>query len=94
MFTMSSPTSFKDGDRSQPAFGKQETHVDEISPSNDSEYENQIRVASPKLRGRALTAALAFVAGTGFTLFGYVSTECTSRLSGSFIGDNLGMIKV
>lgn len=34
--------------------------------------ENEIHAAKPRLRGRKLTAALAFVAGTGFTLFGYV----------------------
>ena len=33
--------------------------------------ESEIHAAKPYLRGRALTAALAFVAGTGFTLFGY-----------------------
>jgi hypothetical protein len=27
---------------------------------------------APSLRGRKLTAAAAFIAGTGFTLFGYV----------------------
>lgn len=36
----------------------------------DPQYED-IRNAAPMLRGRALTWALAFVAGTGFTLFGY-----------------------
>lgn len=35
-----------------------------------SEYDEQIRNAAPMLQGRRLTAALAFVAGTGFTLFG------------------------
>jgi hypothetical protein len=31
-----------------------------------------IAAHEPSLRGRKLTAAVAFVAGTGFTLFGYV----------------------
>ncbi|OCH90720.1 general substrate transporter [Obba rivulosa] len=43
----------------------------EVSDATDSEYEAQIRSAEPTLRGRKLTAAIAFVAGTGFTLFGY-----------------------
>ncbi|KAI0921362.1 hypothetical protein AcW1_004642 [Taiwanofungus camphoratus] len=33
--------------------------------------DDQVRAAAPRLRGKRLTAALAFVAGTGFTLFGY-----------------------
>ncbi|KAI0092609.1 general substrate transporter [Irpex rosettiformis] len=33
--------------------------------------QSEIHAAKPYLRGRTLTAALAFVAGTGFTLFGY-----------------------
>ncbi|KAH9938532.1 general substrate transporter [Fomitopsis serialis] len=32
---------------------------------------DEIRAHAPALRGKRLTAALAFVAGTGFTLFGY-----------------------
>jgi hypothetical protein len=31
-----------------------------------------IATHAPSLRGRKLIAAVAFVAGTGFTLFGYV----------------------
>lgn len=33
---------------------------------------DEVRSCAPALRGKRLTAALAFVAGTGFTLFGYV----------------------
>lgn len=33
--------------------------------------EAEVQESAPVLRGRALTAALSFVAGTGFTLFGY-----------------------
>ncbi|TFY54378.1 hypothetical protein EVJ58_g8903 [Rhodofomes roseus] len=36
-----------------------------------AEMDAEIRAHAPALRGRRLTAALAFVAGTGFTLFGY-----------------------
>ncbi|CCM04837.1 uncharacterized protein FIBRA_07030 [Fibroporia radiculosa] len=42
-----------------------------IAYSYGSTFEDEIRAAAPSLRGRRLTAALAFVAGTGFTLFGY-----------------------
>lgn len=38
----------------------------------DAVYEAEVQAAAPQLHGRKLTAALAFVAGTGFTLFGYV----------------------
>ncbi|KZT12841.1 general substrate transporter [Laetiporus sulphureus 93-53] len=44
----------------------------EGSFSYGSGLDDEIRAAVPTLRGRRLTAALAFVAGTGFTLFGYV----------------------
>ncbi|TCD66942.1 hypothetical protein EIP91_000720 [Steccherinum ochraceum] len=50
---------------------EKQTDVKVGVPSDVSEYEDQLREAAPKLRGRQLTAALAFVAGTGFTLFGY-----------------------
>ncbi|KAI0771581.1 general substrate transporter [Trametes elegans] len=35
------------------------------------EFEAEVAAAAPYLSGAALTAAIAFVAGTGFTLFGY-----------------------
>lgn len=41
--------------------------------STEEVLENDIREAAPLLHGRTLTAALAFVAGTGFTLFGCVA---------------------
>lgn len=40
--------------------------------TSDAGYEAELQAAAPVLRGRKLTAALAFVAGTGFTLFGCV----------------------
>ncbi|CAL1701462.1 unnamed protein product [Somion occarium] len=46
-----------------------------------SEYDEQIRNAAPMLQGRRLTAALAFVAGTGFTLFGYDQGVMSALLS-------------
>ncbi|KAI0736145.1 general substrate transporter [Fomitopsis betulina] len=36
-----------------------------------ADISDEVRSRAPLLRGRQLTAALAFVAGTGFTLFGY-----------------------
>ncbi|KAI9000876.1 general substrate transporter [Trametes punicea] len=38
---------------------------------NSPEFEAEVAAAAPFLRGSVLTAAIAFVAGTGFTLFGY-----------------------
>lgn len=38
---------------------------------------DEVRSCAPILRGKRLTAALAFVAGTGFTLFGYVHVQLT-----------------
>ncbi|THG95508.1 hypothetical protein EW026_g6161 [Hermanssonia centrifuga] len=50
---------------------KRLSRVKEAANQGDSDFEAEIYAASPKLRGRTLTAALAFVAGTGFTSFGY-----------------------
>lgn len=36
------------------------------------EFESEVATHALSLRGWKLTAALAFVTGTGFTLFGYV----------------------
>ncbi|KAH9939894.1 general substrate transporter [Amylocystis lapponica] len=44
---------------------------DEASVTYGSTWGDEIDNVMPSLRGRRLTAALAFVAGTGFTLFGY-----------------------
>lgn len=35
-------------------------------------FEAEVAASAPLLHGPALTAAIAVVAGTGFTLFGYV----------------------
>ncbi len=35
------------------------------------EFEKDVASYHLKLRGRKLTAAIAFISGTGFTLFGY-----------------------
>lgn len=38
-----------------------------------SKFEAEVIANAPSMRGRRLNWAIAFVAGTGFTLFGYVS---------------------
>ncbi len=38
--------------------------------SESADFDAEVAAAAPLLRGRTLTAAIAFVAGTGFTLFG------------------------
>ncbi|KAH8106089.1 general substrate transporter [Cristinia sonorae] len=56
---------------SHPDSAEPQNHTKGSVPFNVSEYESQLRDAAPRLHGRKLTTALAFVAGTGFTLFGY-----------------------
>lgn len=48
-------------------------HHENIADKPPSEFTADVERHHLTLRGRKLTAALAFVAGTGFTLFGYVS---------------------
>jgi hypothetical protein len=60
----------------------QEKHQPSVTENADVHHEQikhqfdldpaDIAAHAPLLRGRKLTAAVAFVAGTGFTLFGYV----------------------
>ncbi|THG95507.1 hypothetical protein EW026_g6162 [Hermanssonia centrifuga] len=50
---------------------KRLTTMKEVTSQDSLDFEAAVLAASPRLRGRKLTAALAFVAGTGFTLFGY-----------------------
>ena len=62
---------------------------------NSSDFDAEVVASAPRLSGPALTAAIAFVAGTGFTLFGYV---CNLRLPTSvtlaYALHNQGMIRV
>lgn len=49
-------------------------HVENVEAEALSpDFEQEIISYAPRLRGRSLTMMLAFVAGTGFTLFGCVS---------------------
>jgi hypothetical protein len=65
-----SPPSSHDNDKTS------EVSVSRRKPEAPSTFHHDAdaQTASPRLRGRKLTAALAFVAGTGFTLFGCVFT--------------------
>lgn len=64
---------------STPSLSSHHSHDDAVSEKGraDVSYtygvgdDDEIRGLLPSMRGRKLTAALAFVAGTGFTLFGY-----------------------
>lgn len=48
-------------------------HVENVeSEALSPDFEQEILSYAPRLRGRSLTMMLAFVAGTGFTLFGCV----------------------
>ncbi|OSD04385.1 general substrate transporter [Trametes coccinea BRFM310] len=62
-----SPHASDDGASVASRRSKTEARVDVGSPDFDAE----VAASAPFLRGKALTAAIAFVAGTGFTLFGY-----------------------
>ncbi|THH33667.1 hypothetical protein EUX98_g530 [Antrodiella citrinella] len=77
---MSSPVSSRNSKSSHPEAPKEEA-VTETILSNTLEYEQQLHSAAPKLHGRKLTAAIAFVAGTGFTLFGYDQGVMSALLS-------------
>ncbi|PSR71816.1 hypothetical protein PHLCEN_2v12317 [Hermanssonia centrifuga] len=85
---------------------KRLTTMKEVTSQDSLDFEAAVLAASPRLRGRKLTAALAFVAGTGFTLFGYdqgvMSALLTAKqeigcligaLSNLWIGDRLGRRK-
>jgi len=46
------------------------TRLDDFADKNDLGFDANVERYHLTLRGKQLTAALAFVAGTGFTLFG------------------------
>ena len=67
--TMSRPSSSpRRSDSALPKKAEAETSVG-VEPAG---FDAEVAAAAPLLRGPALTAAIAFVAGTGFTLFGCV----------------------
>jgi hypothetical protein len=67
---MSFPSS--DQEKHQPSVAENaDVHHEQIKQQFDLDPAD-IAAHAPLLRGRKLTAAVAFVAGTGFTLFGCV----------------------
>ncbi|KAG1800326.1 general substrate transporter [Suillus plorans] len=71
----------------------EEKHKSSVAENTDHHHEQfkqqfgfdpaDIAAHTPSLRGRKLTAAVAFVAGTGFTLFGYDQGVMSSLLTGN-----------
>lgn len=54
---------------------------DSFAPTSSSPdlTEAEINSHLPRFRGRTLTALISFIAGTGFTLFGYVPHTLSCR---------------
>ncbi|KAG1724916.1 hypothetical protein EDB19DRAFT_1897841 [Suillus lakei] len=78
---MSLPSS--DQGRHQPSIAeKTDTDHGQINQQFDLDPAD-IAAHAPSLRGRKLTAAVAFVAGTGFTLFGYDQGVMSSLITGN-----------
>ncbi|KAG2111415.1 general substrate transporter [Suillus cothurnatus] len=78
---MSFPSS--DQEKHQPSVGENaDIHHEQIKQQFDLDPAD-IAAHAPLLRGRKLTAAVAFVAGTGFTLFGYDQGVMSSLLTGN-----------
>ena len=47
-------------------------HLEVLTGLSHEQLQTEVYQSRPRLKGKTLTFALAFVAGTGFTLFGYV----------------------
>ena len=45
-------------------------HLENLTGISETQIDQQVEENMPHMRGKLLTYALAFVAGTGFTLFG------------------------
>ncbi|KII95223.1 hypothetical protein PLICRDRAFT_34067 [Plicaturopsis crispa FD-325 SS-3] len=60
-----------------------EAHWEDSERRPPSEFEQEVASHHMKLRGKSLTATLAFVAGTGFTLFGYDQGVMSALLTAS-----------
>lgn len=56
-------------------------HLENLTGMSESELDQQVEKNLPRMRGKVLTYALAFVAGTGFTLFGYDQGVMSSLLT-------------
>ena len=57
------------------------------------DFEAEVEAAAPRLKGPMLTAAIAFVAGTGFTLFGCVCGSFHCNLASQSERDSSATIK-
>ena len=59
---------------------------DSLAPMSSSPDLTEAEVTShlPRFRGRTLTALISFIAGTGFTLFGYAYTSYRAPDSGLY----------
>lgn len=55
--------------RCPPALSKEE---EDKQPYEGTSFDAEVASHALSLRGRKLTVSIAFVAGTGFTLFGFV----------------------
>jgi hypothetical protein len=60
-----------DQEKHQASIAEKTIHRQEQTPQFELDPA-EVAAHAPSLRGRKLTAAVAFVAGTGFTLFGCV----------------------
>lgn len=60
-----------DQEKHQASIAEKTSHGQEQTPQFELDPA-EVAAHAPSLRGRKLTAAVAFVAGTGFTLFGCV----------------------
>ncbi|TFK49307.1 general substrate transporter [Heliocybe sulcata] len=72
-----SPDSEKQGRRSP------DVRIEDLTDKSPTEFEANVAARIPKLRGRKLNAALAFIAGIGFTLFGYDQGVMSALLTGN-----------
>ena len=59
---------------------------DSVAPTSSEPDLTEAEVNShlPRFRGRTLTALISFIAGTGFTLFGYAYTPYRTADLGSY----------
>ncbi|KAI5119895.1 hypothetical protein M0805_003699 [Coniferiporia weirii] len=61
------------------------THLEDVTGLHGGQLSRDVEDNQPRLKGKTLTYALAFVAGTGFTLFGYDQGVMSALLtSGQF----------
>lgn len=73
------------------------SRIEDVTGLRDGQLREEVAANQPRLRGRTLTYALAFVAGTGFTLFGFVSplegSKLLAKLQYLYTCEHIVMIK-